>query len=446
MCIHASTSKDGTLSLRLPEGIRKEGLHRRVVEQDAAENRQMPQVVASANVVKHARAPTFGNLAGVHKGAEQVHKDTLGNRRVEFPDKVGPVGEVELQDWQESRCAKPAEEGDAGPCHLGSVKGWVPWEDDAADAEDCRRTHVQPAADGVAVEGRVLGRDDGRCNEQRDTCVVNARKDADCVHVGNGVHGMPDCRAYQRQTRREEEDGGNKDIRLGAELEVDVARVEVEGDGENNEETNGVGPNVDQLVRGAEGRPDALELGLGKTVPITDVRVDAPRHGEVVVGDEFRLPGPRDGVGNLFLQTLSGAHGSLNTLVDDLSREPDALVHNPSALVHKGACRVGGIREALLPQLVRLVLKLCEHVVQKLDTDAGLLIQGFGRGQGSLVPGLECLHHDVQAPASGAEDLLRGRRAASADGLEGGKGTGYARVESELTVVFEKFEAAFQFG
>ena len=62
----------GAPVLRKLKSVREERLHGGIMEQDATEDSNVPQVMAAAKVVKHAGTPTLGDLAGVDACAEEV--------------------------------------------------------------------------------------------------------------------------------------------------------------------------------------------------------------------------------------------------------------------------------------------------------------------------------------------------------------------------------------
>lgn len=62
-------------SLRTDEGIGEELLHGGVVEENAAENGRVPEVVAATDIVEHARPPPLRNLAGVDNRTSKVNED-----------------------------------------------------------------------------------------------------------------------------------------------------------------------------------------------------------------------------------------------------------------------------------------------------------------------------------------------------------------------------------
>lgn len=269
----------GTAALGPVEGIGEELLHGGVVEDDAAQDSRVPQVVATADVVEAAGEPALRHLAGVDDGTAEVDKQGLCDGGVKVVDKLGPVGKVELQNGHEPRQGEADEEADAGPGHVGAVELGVPRQDDAGDAEHCGETHVRPPADGVAVKGRVLGRHDGGGDEQRDAGVVDAGKHGHGLDVGDGTHGVPDGGAHQRQAGHHEEDGSNDNVRLGAEVEVGAAGVKVKGHGQHQDQAQGVRPDVDELVGHVEDGLDALNLCLAEAVTSLDVGVISPWRG-----------------------------------------------------------------------------------------------------------------------------------------------------------------------
>lgn len=265
------------------KGIGKELLHGGVVEDDAAQDGGVPQVVATANVIKHAGEPALRDLAGIHDGTAEVDQNRLADGRVKVVDELGSVGKVKLQNRHEPRQGKADEESDAGPSHVGAVELGVPRQDHPSNAQESSEAHVHPSTDRVAVESCVFGGHDGGGNEQRDAGVVHASKHGDGVDIGNSAHGMPNGGAHQRQAGHHEEDGSNNNVRLGAKVEVGTAGVKVKGNGQHQDQAQGVRPDVDEFVGHVENRPDAFYLGLAETVASLDVWVVSPRRWQLVV-------------------------------------------------------------------------------------------------------------------------------------------------------------------
>ena len=255
------------------------------MEQDAAENCKVPEVVAAADVIEHARAPPLGDLAGVDESAKEVDKNRLEYGRVMFPHREAAAGVPNLEDGQETAGRKTGVESNSDPGHVLSVEARVPGEDNTADTENSCRDHVDPPANGLAVEGRVFGGDDGSSDEKRDAGVVDTGEHGDQVDIGDAVHGMPDDAAGQALASRKKEDGGDGHVGLRALREVDAGRVEVEGNGQDDDETEGVRPNVDQLVGECESGPDASQLVLGKPIALLDMGIDPPGNRELLVAD-----------------------------------------------------------------------------------------------------------------------------------------------------------------
>lgn len=77
----------GTASLKSTKSVGEKLLHGGVVKQNTTKNGSVPQIVAPSDVVKHARAPSLRDLAGVDHCAAKVHQDGLCNRRVEAEHK-----------------------------------------------------------------------------------------------------------------------------------------------------------------------------------------------------------------------------------------------------------------------------------------------------------------------------------------------------------------------
>ena len=277
-CCSPSTSVKRAAVLGPLEGAREELLHGGVVEKDAAQHGHVPQVVAPTEVIEHAGAPPLWDFASVDKRATQVDQEGLRNGRVKFPDELGAAGEGDLEDGEEAGGAQADVEGDSCPSHILSIKPGVPREDDTPDAEGRSCAHIDPSAYRLAVKRSVLCRHDGGGDEERDARVVNAGEGGDQLHVGNGVHGVPDGAADQALASGKKEDGGDKDVGLGAEREIEARGIEVKGYGEDEQEAQGVRPYVHQLIRYAEGGPHATKLGFGEAIPAEDVRVDTPGH------------------------------------------------------------------------------------------------------------------------------------------------------------------------
>lgn len=356
------------------------------MEQNASQHGDVPQIVASAKVVKHAWAPPFGDLAGVDQGADNVDGYAFSDGRVKLPDKVAAAGQGELHDGKKAGRAEPDEEGHARPGHFGAVEGWVPREDDAADAENGREDHVDPAAHGLAVKGGVLGGHDGGGNQQRDARVVDAGKSGDEMDVGDGVHGVPDGAADQALAGGEEEHGGDEDVGGRAQMEVDARGVKVKGHGEHQDKAQGVRPNIDELVGDGKGRPDAVRCGLAEAIPLANVRVHPPRDGQVVVADQAMLLGAEHGALDRLLECLGSVLRAAEALLHDTAGLVQALVQDLAALAHHELGSVGHVLQAARAELVGAGLDAREHVVQQLDAHTGLVTHVVGRGEGVVVP------------------------------------------------------------
>lgn len=229
-------------------------LHRAVVEQDPPQHSKVPQVMAPADVVKRTGIPLLGHLTRVDDRATEIHRNTLRNRRVEVPRPVSTTRLDQLDNGHEARGREGDIEGDAAPGHVLRVEGRVPGQDDAGDAESRGGDEVNGAGDGLAVEGRVLGRHDGGGDQQRDAGVIDAGEALEQRAVRDTVHGVPEAGADEALAGGEKEDGCDDLVGRGGEGEVHRGGVEVEGDGEDDQEPDGVRPDIDELVGDGERR------------------------------------------------------------------------------------------------------------------------------------------------------------------------------------------------
>ena len=250
--------------------------HSRVVKQNPAQHRDMPNIVTSANVVECAREPPLRDTRGVDDRTGDIDTHALRDGGVEVETPLGAPCHVELDDGREARGGEGDVEGDAGPGHVCAVEGRVPGEDGAEDPQDGGQGHVDGAGDGFAVEGGPLrGQDTGR-DEKGDACVVDTGEALEQGLVGDAVHGVPHGGADETFAGGAEEDGGDEDVGFGAQGEGGGGGVEVEGDGEDDDEADGVGPDVDGFVGRFEDGRYAFGLGFGEAIASDDVWVDPP--------------------------------------------------------------------------------------------------------------------------------------------------------------------------
>lgn len=412
------------------EGQREELLHGSVVEQNPTQHRNMPQIVTSSKIIKHARAPSLGHFARIHKCAHNIHHHTLCNGRIKFPHKLTPPTQRQLHNGHKARRAQADKKSDTRPGHIGPIKRRIPRHHDAGDAQDRREDHVQPPTHGLAVKGRVLGRHDTRGDEEGDAGIIDAGKGGNEVDVGDGVHGVPDGAADEALAGGEEEDGGDEDVGFGGEVKVYGGGIEVERYGKDEEEAEGVGPDVDELVGEGKGAADAAGRGLAKAVAAEDMGVDAPWHGEIFIANQSVLLGPQHSLLNRFLQPFGGMLGPAQAILHDPSRQLGRIIDD-------------GL-QAALAELVCARFKVREHLVEQLDGYAGFVDGAVGGGESGGVAGLEGLDHDVGAAAAFAEEFGGGLGAAGADGLEGLVGAGEGGVEGEVGVGLEVCEASLE--
>jgi hypothetical protein len=318
---------------------RKHCLHSHVVEHDPAQDSDMPDIMAAAHVVEPPGAKALGDFTRIQERARHVHDQALSNRRVEVLRPRDAARVRELAERQEARERERAVEQDAEPGHVCAVEGRVPRQEHAADAEGGGDEHVGPPADGLAVEGGVLGRHDAGGDEEADARVVDAGEALEQRLVADGVHGVPDGATDEALAGREEEDGGNEDVGFGAVAEVRRGWVEVERKREHHQEAEQVGPDVDELVVDADHGAHTRPFPLREAVSLEDVRVYTPRLGQVVVMDEAMFFCTGEGAGDAVFDgefdCLAGAAGLVETGVDDVSGDAETLVHLAQAFFVK---------------------------------------------------------------------------------------------------------------
>lgn len=299
--------------------------------------------------------------------------------------------EIELQDRSETSGAECHVEGDPRPGHVGAVECGMPGENDPADAQGSCGGHVYPSTDGLAVECRIFRRHDAGGYEQGDAGVINARKTLHECLVSDTVHGVPHGAADEAFASCEEENGGDEDVGVGAEGEVDGGGVEVECDCYDDEEADGVRPDIYQFVGNTEHRTHTIDFGCGKTVAVLDVRVHFPRCGQVVVSDETMFAGADNGSFDVFFEGFGRLLRLFYTFVYYFSGSFEAFVYYSSAFVHETSCCPC---EALFPHLIRSSFEVRQEVLQESNACVDLLVQGFLRRQSILIPSFYSLNHN----------------------------------------------------
>lgn len=227
---------------------REEALHRRVMKQDPAQHSKVPNIMAAARIVEPSAQPSLGNLSGIDDGADEVDGDALDDRGVKVPRPLTASGPAELEHGREA-CGREGDvEGHAGPVHVCAVEGWMPWQDNACDAKGGSHDHVYPSAYRLAIESCILRRHDAGRDQEAYPRVVYTCKTLHQILLRDTAHGMPHATADQALAGSEEKDGGEEYVGSGRLREIDRGGVEVEGDCEDNEEADGVRPDVDKLV------------------------------------------------------------------------------------------------------------------------------------------------------------------------------------------------------
>lgn len=206
----------------------------------------------------------------------------------------------------------------------------MPGEYYAQDAQCEGHGDVDAAGHGFAVEGCVLGGHDAGCDEERYTGVVYAGEAFEERLVGDAVHGVPDRAADEALGRGEEEHEGDKYVGFRAGAEVRGRGVEVECDGQDEDEAEEVRPDVYCLVGEGEGRFEAGYLAVAEAVAAEDERVDLPRGRQVFVADEAVFSGAGYGLFDAFAHSAC----SLHAFVKGFAPSFHALVYAPPAFVN----------------------------------------------------------------------------------------------------------------
>ena len=218
------------------------------MKQDSAQHSKVPDVVASARVVERAWPPLLRNLRRVNNSANQVHAYALADGRVEVIAPGRAPRQVQLDDWREAGRGQGDVEGHASPCHVLAVEGGMPGQDGAKDTHHGGEGHVDGAGYGLAVKGSPLCGKNARGNQERYSGVVHACKAVEDNVVCDAVHRMPYCGTEKTFAGGGEEARRDEYIGLGAEGEDGAGRVEVEGDGEDKYEANGMRPDIYRFI------------------------------------------------------------------------------------------------------------------------------------------------------------------------------------------------------
>ena len=364
------------------------------MKEDPAQDGEVPDVVAGAGVVEGAGPPLLWDLGSVDDGADEVDGDALGDGGVEVVAPGGAADEVELDDGGEAGGREEDVEGDAGPGEVGTVEGRVPGQEGAEEAEDGGAGHVDGARDGLAVKGRPLGREDAGRDEEGDARVVDAGEAVEQRVVRDAVHRVPQRRAQQALARRREEARRDQHVSRGAGREGRACRVQVEGDGEHDDEADRVRPDVDRLVRRPEDRDDALGYRAVEAVPAQDVRVDAPRVRQVFVANQPRLRRPGQRVRDALCHELLRAPRPVDALVEDLSGVCEGTVDAFPSFVQDG-------REVALLR-VRARFQFRKIALHQAHSRLRLLLQRLPSHEHVLVSRLQRLHQYLRPVLSGA--------------------------------------------
>lgn len=344
------------------------------MKQYSAQHCDMPNIMTATHIIKRTGKPPLRDMGSIDDRPHDIDGDTLGERRVEVIRPGGAPCHIELNDGGEAGGAQGEVECYARPGHVGAVEGGPPGEDGAEDAEEGGQGHVDGAGDGFAVEGGPFGGEDGGGDEEGDAGVVDAGEAVEEGLIGDAVHGVPHGGAEEAFAGGAEEDGGDEHVGLAAGGEGGRGGVEVEGDGEDEEEAQGVRPDVDAFVGGAEDGGEAFEFGFGEAVAVEDVRVHAPGVGEVFVADQTAFCRLEEGDGDAFFQGVFGFAGAVEAFVDEFARVADGVVDFLPALVDRGGeVGVSGVGAGF---------QFREEALHQFHAGLGFLFEGFFRGDG----------------------------------------------------------------
>lgn len=226
---NSSCGEVRALPLGSDESMGKQVLHCKVVEQNSTKHGQMPDVVATAHVVEQTWAPSFRDLRGIDAGSDEVDQDALHDGGIEIHAPGKPPSVCQLRQGRKSRQSKCDVESHTSPSQVGSIERRMPGEDHTANTKTHGEGNVGPSGHGFTVKRRVLRGHNGRSHQERDPGVVYTSEAFHERLVGNAVHSVPQGTADQALARSKEKDGGNDHVGVGAQVEVGVQGIEIEG-------------------------------------------------------------------------------------------------------------------------------------------------------------------------------------------------------------------------
>lgn len=214
---------------------------------------------------------------------------------------------------------------------------------------------------------------------------------------------MPHATAYEAFTSRKEKRRSEENVGLGGLGEVCGRRVEVESDCEHDDQSYGVGPDVDCLVGEIEDGAYTVDFGLGEAVSFGDVWVNPPGMREIFVTDETMFTGPLDRMLHALSQAFPGASGFLKTFVDHLSRSLKAFFGNAPAFIDNfgKACSFDGVGTSF---------QLGQESFHYAHTGLSLGLQRLSGRQDVVVAVLESIDKDPGAPSPCSNELAGNMR------------------------------------
>lgn len=248
----------------------------------------------------------------------------------------------------------------------------------------------------------------------------------------DAVHRVHDAGAQQALAGGEEEDGGDGDVGRRARAEVDVLRVEVEGQAEHDHEAEEMGPDVGGLVVETANGADAGPVAVVEAVAGEDVLVGLPGRGQVLVAEQAVLvcagEGAVYGQVDPELERLAGAVGLVEAGVDGVLEElAGREVAGADELLVDGL-------EAGVAEGVGAGLEVGDPVLDQQDALDDLVGEGLVGLEGIVVAALERLDEDGGLAAADLEGAVGDLGAGVAHGEEGRVGVVDARVEAEVAI------------
>lgn len=184
---------------------------------------------------------------------------------------------------------------------------------------------INPAADRFAVEDCVFSGHYGRGDQQGYSSIVDTGESFHQSLLRYTTHCVPHAGTNKALASREKESRGKEYVCLGRMGKVHGGRIEVESNGEDDDQSDGMGPNVDRLVGEIESRFNAINLVLGKPIASGDIWVDSPGMWKIFVRDKALVACHCDGIVDALLQGLLCTACFLQAFIYNPFRFPSGL-------------------------------------------------------------------------------------------------------------------------